>query len=82
MIILYFLFTALMFGFSAIIVNREIYSRSDFKIAPFRGTYNIYRYYVHLKKKNEKLSLGFKVFIAANINLGVCCIIWVVYFLG
>lgn len=80
MLIMYLIFTIMLFGISAIIVQREINSRSDFKITLGGGTYNVYLYYEHLKKNNEKLSTGYKLFLVAHVNFIICFIVWVINF--
>lgn len=70
----------MLFAITAIIVQREVNSRSDFKITLGGGTYNVYRYYVHLKKNNEKLSISFKLFLIAHINFVIFIIVWIINF--
>lgn len=76
MLIIYLVFSAVLFGITGIIAQREVKSRTDFKILLGGGTYNVYRYYVHLKKNNEKLSIGFKLFLIAHVNFIICTILW------
>lgn len=76
MLIIYLIFTIMLFGITAIIVQREVNNRSDFKITLVGGTFNVYRYYGYLKKNNEKLSISYKLFIIAHVNLILCVILW------
>ncbi len=75
---IYFLLTMIFLGITAIIVGREIKARPDFKMAMFGGTLNSYRYYRHLKNKNEKVSPRFKLFLLAHFNFVLCVIAFIV----
>jgi len=76
-LVIYLMFTAIFFGITAIIAQREVNSRKDFEMLLGGGTYNVYRYYMHLKKNNEKQSLGFKLFLIAHVNFAFCFILWI-----
>ena len=65
---LYLVFTISLFGFSMMALQREITRRSDFHPVSLWGTYNLYRYFRHVKKAGESLSLHFKICILAHVN--------------
>lgn len=75
-LVIYLIFTAILFGITALVALREIKSRTDFKMLSGGGTYNVYRYYRHLKNNNEKLSVGFKLFLIAHLNF---VIFWIIF---
>jgi hypothetical protein len=66
------------FGITAIAAGREMKARRDFKMVLFGGTYNVYRYYKHLKANKERFSAGFTLFLLAHLNLAVCVVVFVV----
>ena len=78
MVVGYFAFTATFFGITAILAQREIKARQDFKMVLFGGTLNVYRYYRHLRNKHEKLSARFKLFLLAHLNFVICAIVFVI----
>lgn len=75
MIGIYFVFTIIFFGFTAILTQREIKARTDFQMVLFGGTLNVLRYYRYLKNNHEKLSTRFKLFLLAHLNFLLCAII-------
>ena len=74
----YTAFTIAFFGISAILVGREIKARSDFQMVMFGGTLNVYRYYRHLRNKDEELSIRFKLFLLAHLNF----VLWAIVFMS
>jgi hypothetical protein len=75
---IYLAFTVTFFGITAILVQREIKARQDFKILFFGGTLNVFRYYAHLRKNHEALSTRFKLCLLAHFNFLVCVIVFVI----
>ena len=75
---IYVAFTAIFFGITAILLEREIKARQDFKILLFGGTLNVFRYYAHLRKNHERPSTRFKLCLLAHFNFLVCVIIFLV----
>jgi hypothetical protein len=61
--------TAIFFGITAMLVQDEVKARTDFELERGRGTYNVFKYYQHLKMNHEKFSLKFKLFLLAHLNL-------------
>jgi hypothetical protein len=74
----YLVLTMAFLGITAIAAGREIKARQDFRITPFGGTLNVYRYYRQVKNNQEKLSPRFKLFLLAHINLLLCVIVFVI----
>ena len=71
LIVIYFVLTMIFFGITAITAGREIKARRDFKMALLGGTYNVYRYYKHLRDNKERFSPSFKLFLLAHLNFVV-----------
>ncbi len=78
MIGIYLVFTMAFFGITAILAQREIKARPDFRMVLFAGTLNVYRYYRHLRNNHEKLSARFKLFLLAHLNFLLCAIMFVI----
>ena len=77
-VMLYLAFSATFFGITAILVQREVKARQDFKILLFGGTLNLFRYYAHLRKNHERLSTRFKLYLLSHFNFLVCVIVFVI----
>jgi hypothetical protein len=78
-VFIYLAVTMVFFGVTAIVAGREMKARRDFKMALLGGTYNVYRYYKHLRMNNEGFSTMFKLFLLAHLNFAVCAIVSVAY---
>ncbi len=78
MVAIYLAFTATFFGITAILVQREIKARQDFKPLLVGGTLNVFRYYAHLRKNHERLSTRLKLCLLAHFNFLACVILFVV----
>jgi len=48
--VLYLAFSVTFFGVTAILTQREINARKDFKMTPLAGSLNVYFYYMHQKE--------------------------------
>jgi hypothetical protein len=81
MLVIYLIFTIILFGITGVIVQNEINRRTDFNKTLLGGTYNVYRYYKYLKDTDEKLSIGYKLFLIAHINFFICFVVWIICFL-
>jgi len=75
---IYMALTVVFFGITVIAFGREVEGRPDFKPGLFGGTLNVYRYYKHLKRNNEKFSTRFRLFLMAQLNLGLFMIIFLI----
>jgi len=75
---IYLAFSVAFFGITAILAQREIKARSDFRMVMFGGTLNVYRYCGHLKNKHEKPSAKFKLFLLAHLNFLLCAVVFVI----
>ena len=78
MAVLYLAFGMAFFGITAILAQREIKARGDFRMVLFGGTLNVYRYYRHLRDNHEKLSARFKLFLLAHLNFLLCVVVVVI----
>ncbi len=77
LVAIYLVLTMVFFGVTAIATGREVKARRDFKMTLFGGTYNVYRYYKHLKMNNERFSTRFKLFLLAHLNFVLCIVVFV-----
>jgi hypothetical protein len=78
-VVIYLTLTIVFFGVTAIAAEREVRARLDFRMTLFGGTYNVYRYYKHLKMKEEAFSTTFKLFLWAHLNFALCVVVFVAY---
>jgi hypothetical protein len=78
MVVVYFAFSATSFGITAILAQREIKGRKDFKRMLFGGTLNVYLYYRHLRNRHEKRGGRFKLFLLATLNSVISAIFFVI----
>jgi len=76
-VVIYLVFTMVFFGMTVIAAEREVRARRDFKMVLFGGTYNVYRYYKHLRTNNERFSMKFKLCLLAHLNFAVCVVVFV-----
>ena len=74
--VLYLAFSVTFFGVTAILAQREINARKDFKMTPLAGSLNVYFYYKHQKEKRENLSTNFKWFLFAHLNFALCAVVF------
>ena len=65
------------FGATAILTGREIKTRQDFEMVMFAGSLNLYRYYRHVRRKGEKLTMTLRLFLWAHVGLALAMLIFV-----
>jgi hypothetical protein len=78
--IVYLVFSTIFFGVAAILTQREINARKDFKMTPLAGTLNVYLYYKFQKERQEQLSTRFKMFLLAHLNFALCAVVFLFTF--
>jgi len=74
---IYFPLTITIYGIACILLSREARNR-NVKFITFGGTYNVFVYYRELRKRNEKLSGRFWLYIASSANLILCMILFLI----
>ncbi len=78
----YGVITVAFFGITAMLVQDEIKGRNDFELVTCGGTYNVFRYYRHLKNSHEKFSLKFKLLLLSHLNFLIFFVVFMATGLG
>ena len=80
--LIYFVLTLVFLSVTYSAAAREIKARPDFEMTGLGGTMNVYRYYRHLRKSDEKPSPKLKLLFLAYANLVLCMIVFAVDVFG